>query len=96
MPKTDMTRDLEHIEIVYLLGIGGIGMSGLARYFNSQGLIVCGYDRNSSSLISELEMEGIDVVLNDSEFELPAILRLTPKEKILVIVTPPFPKNTRS
>ncbi len=88
-----MTRDLEHIEIVYLLGIGGIGMSGLARYFNSQGLIVCGYDRNSSSLISELEMEGIDVVLNDSEFELPAILRLTPKEKILVIVTPAIPKE---
>jgi len=88
-----MSEELEHIEIVYFLGIGGIGMSALARYFKDQGLLVCGYDRNSSPLTQELEMEGIDVVLNDSVFELPAILRVSPKEKILVIVTPAVPSE---
>ena len=45
----------------YFLGIGGIGMSALARYFNTKGFQVGGYDRSSSKLTDDLEAEGIKI-----------------------------------
>ncbi len=51
---------------IYFLGIGGIGMSALARYFNAKGYTVAGYDRTRSHLTEELENEGINIVYNDS------------------------------
>jgi UDP-N-acetylmuramate--alanine ligase len=54
-------KDLKQIQAVYLIGIGGIGMSALARYFYAQGKIVGGYDRTSTSLTEELESTGISV-----------------------------------
>ena len=50
---------------IYLVGIGGIGMSALARYFNAKGKSVCGYDQVRSSLCVELEKEGIDIYYAD-------------------------------
>ena len=58
------------IKQVYFLGIGGIGMSALARYFASQGIAVSGYDRTSTTLTSELENEGIAIHYQDD----PALL----------------------
>jgi UDP-N-acetylmuramate--alanine ligase len=53
--------DIGKLKIVYLIGIGGIGMSALARYFNERGIRVSGYDRHPTSLTRELEAEGISI-----------------------------------
>ena len=47
------------IKSVYFIGAGGIGMSALARYFASRGVVVAGYDRTPSALTAQLEREGI-------------------------------------
>ena len=49
----------------FFLGIGGIGMSALARYFKAQGCTVNGYDRTRSELTKELEEEGIGIIYDD-------------------------------
>ena len=86
--------DFRKIETIYFLGIGGIGMSALARYFKSQGKYVMGYDRTSTPLTTELQMEGIDVHFDDNTLEIPHIVRLGDKEKILVVYTPAMPKDS--
>ena len=50
----------------FFIGIGGIGMSGLARYFKARGFAVSGYDKTPSSMTKALENEGIPVVFNGS------------------------------
>jgi len=55
----------EDIQNYFFLGIGGIGMSALARYFHHAGAHVCGYDRTPSPLTKELEAEGIWVTYED-------------------------------
>ena len=52
---------VEQLKSVYFIGIGGIGMSALARFFLLKGAIVCGYDRTETALTKELEAEGIDI-----------------------------------
>lgn len=81
-------------EVVYFLGIGGIGMSALARYFNSQGKHVLGYDRTSTALTTELQVEGIPIHFDDSALEIPHIVRLTDKSKVLVVYTPAIPGDS--
>ena len=56
------TEDIQHF---YFLGIGGIGMSALARYFHHRGYAVAGYDRTPSPLTKELEEEGIAITYDD-------------------------------
>ncbi|MBR6550803.1 MAG: UDP-N-acetylmuramate--L-alanine ligase [Paludibacteraceae bacterium] len=68
----------------YFLGIGGIGMSALARYFAAKGYDVSGYDRTASPLTKELEAEGIAVQYDDS---LDAVKGLD-KEATIVVRTP--------
>ena len=46
---------------VYFIGIGGIGMSAIARYFHTRGIVVAGYDKTETSLTQQLQAEGIDV-----------------------------------
>ncbi|HET6559201.1 MAG TPA: UDP-N-acetylmuramate--L-alanine ligase [Prolixibacteraceae bacterium] len=82
----------EHIKQVYFLGIGGIGMSALARYFASQGIAVSGYDRTPSPLTLELEKEGIAVHYQDDPSLLPANLD---KENSLIVYTPAIPADHR-
>lgn len=86
--------NLKEIEIVYFLGIGGIGMSALARYFNHHKKIVMGYDRTPTPLTSELEMEGISIHFDDTILEIPQIIKVTPREKILVVYTPAIPSDS--
>ena len=55
------SEGMKSISYVYLLGIGGIGMSALARYFKADGKMVCGYDKTPTPLTDELIREGIAV-----------------------------------
>ena len=50
---------LTNIKNIYFVGIGGIGMSALARYFNTQGVKVSGYDKTPTALTDDLVKEGI-------------------------------------
>jgi len=75
----------------YFLGIGGIGMSALARYFNSKGFLVAGYDRTESKLTSDLQDEGIAVCFSENVYQIPE--EFTKPEDTLVILTPAVPQN---
>ena len=71
---------------IYFLGIGGIGMSALARYFNSIGVKVSGYDKTPTSLTQQLMAEGINIHFEDS-------IELIDKSAQVVVYTPAVPKN---
>jgi len=73
---------------VYFIGIGGIGMSALARYYKFKGFNVAGYDRTPSDLTAALEKEGIGVHYDDRPDLLPADVQET-----LVVYTPAIPKD---
>jgi UDP-N-acetylmuramate--alanine ligase len=81
-----MTSDLKSIKRLFFLGIGGIGMSALARYFKSQGAEVSGYDKTPTHLTEELESEGIHVMFEDD-------VEKMPKELDLVVYTPAIPRD---
>ena len=73
---------------IYFIGIGGIGMSAIARYYNAKGYKVSGYDRTPSPLTHELEKEGIEIHYEDNVEYVPKNARTT-----LVVYTPAIPKN---
>lgn len=87
-----MKLNLDKIYHVYLVGIGGIGMSALARYFRSQRIAVAGYDLTKSKLTEELEEQGIEIHYTDSIELIPSKISQE-KEYSLVIYTPAIPKN---
>jgi UDP-N-acetylmuramate--alanine ligase len=78
---------------IYLIGIGGIGMSALARYFNAKGKQVCGYDKVQSNLCIVLESEGIKIHYNDSIEKIPQYIKDANCNEILVIYTPAISKK---
>ena len=82
-------QNLNHIQNIYFIGIGGIGMSALARYFKFQGKNVAGYDKTSTSLTRTLEAEGIVVVYDENLSAVPA--DFMQKENTLVVYTPAVP-----
>lgn len=73
----------------YFLGIGGIGMSALARYYHAKGFKVAGYDRTSTVLTQEMEQEGIAIHYQDEVARIPA--EYTNPETTLVVITPAIP-----
>ncbi len=77
---------------VYFLGIGGIGMSALARYFNHLGLEVFGYDKTATDLTRKLEEEGILIHFSDNGEKTITTHHLTPLDT-LIIITPAIPKD---
>lgn len=82
----------EDIQSVFFLGIGGIGMSALARYFHIRGYRVAGYDRTPSPLTQELEHEGIVITYEDDvEWFEKLVL---PQKHTLVVRTPAVPEET--
>jgi UDP-N-acetylmuramate--alanine ligase len=83
--------NLNNISHLYFIGIGGIGMSALARYFNSHNYIVSGYDRTDSSVTKALKAEGVNVIFDDEISKIPEDF-LNP-EKCLVVYTPAIPDN---
>jgi len=80
------------IQKVYFIGIGGIGMSALARYFNAKGFDVCGYDRTETALTQNLVLEGINVHYNDDVDAIPLSYK-SGKKNILVVYTPAVPQS---
>ena len=78
--------NLTNIQRIYFLGIGGIGMSALARYFNLHGKIVSGYDKTPTALTDELIKEGVKITFDDS-------LDTLDKDAELIIFTPAIPKD---
>ncbi len=84
---------LENIHRVYLTGIGGIGMSGLARYFKKRGCVVCGYDKTPTPLTDSLMNEGIPVVFDDNADNIPLSFQ-EEDPHTLIIYTPAIPKDS--
>lgn len=76
---------------VYFVGVGGIGMAALARYYISKGLPVAGYDRTPSALTAELSAEGVMVSYEDSMDAVPTEFR-DPADT-LVVYTPAVPES---
>src|SRR6476661_9206169 len=85
--------ELTNIKRIYLLGVGGIGMSGLARYFHKRGALVAGYDRTSTTLINELQAEGVATTFLDQQDQLPAEFRDN-SDNTLIIYTPAIPNDS--
>ena len=78
--------NVRDINRVYFVGIGGIGMSALARFFREQGAVVSGYDKTETDLTRHLAAEGMAVHYTDD-------VQLLDKETQLVIYTPAIPKD---
>jgi UDP-N-acetylmuramate--alanine ligase len=85
---------LDRIQRVYFLGIGGIGMSALARFFRSRGIAVAGYDRAQTPLTLALEAEGINIHYDDNPDKIPFAIQKHPSEpETLIIYTPAIPAD---
>lgn len=79
-------QNVDGLSRVYFLGIGGIGMSALARYFNAKKITVSGYDKTETVLTKQLAAEGIKIHYEDN-------IELIDKQTELVIYTPAVPNN---
>ncbi len=85
--------EVNSIKNVYFVGIGGIGMSSLARYFRSRGCFVSGYDRTSTVLTESLIGEGISIVFKDDIDTIPEVFR-NRSDETLIIFTPAIPRDS--
>jgi UDP-N-acetylmuramate--alanine ligase len=84
--------DFKNIEGIYFAGIGGIGMSALALYFQKGGYTIAGYDRTETRLTQSLTEQGCTVSYVDDINLLPHIFRLVSgKDKVLIVYTPAVP-----
>jgi len=81
-------KEIKNISRIYFLGIGGIGMSALARYFMSKNISVSGYDKTSSPLTQKMEKEGMTIHYEDN-------VELLDKNADLVVYTPAIPKDQK-
>ena len=77
---------IETLKSVYFLGIGGIGMSAIARYFHAAGIKVSGYDKTKTQLTAQLEAEGINIHYEDRP-------ELISDESDMIVYTPAVPKD---
>ena len=83
--------DISNINSVYFIGVGGIGMSAIARYFLSQGKVVAGYDRTPSELTNRLVQEGAQIHYEEDVNQIPSACKT--KEDTLVVYTPAIPSE---
>lgn len=79
-------KNINSIHKIYFIGIGGIGMSAIARYFKSKGKTVSGYDKVETELTKQLVAEGIDIHYNED-------VERVPKDADLIVYTPAIPKD---
>ncbi len=84
--NSPIINPLTHIKNIYFIGIGGIGMSALARYFNTQGVKVSGYDKSPTLLTHDLVSEGIQIHFEDD-------LNQIDKDATVIVYTPAIPAN---
>jgi UDP-N-acetylmuramate--alanine ligase len=80
--------EIKNISRIYFLGIGGIGMSALARYFLGKNVMVSGYDKTSTALTQKMEKEGMKIHYEDN-------VDLLDKDADLVVYTPAIPKDQK-
>ncbi|MCI7000767.1 MAG: UDP-N-acetylmuramate--L-alanine ligase [Prevotella sp.] len=83
--------ELKDIKAVYFVGVGGIGMSAIARYFINKGIVVGGYDKTPSQLTKQLEKEGALIHYEENVEEIPQACR--DNRSCLVIYTPAIPNE---
>lgn len=81
-----MNDEIKKIRSVYFIGIGGIGMSAITRFFQSNGIRVSGYDRSDTGLIKELKAEGIEIHFDEN-------VEIIPKDVDIVVYTPAVPMD---
>jgi UDP-N-acetylmuramate--alanine ligase len=86
--------ELSKINRVFFVGIGGIGMSALARYFAKRGQVVCGYDKTKTKLTETLTQEGILITYLDEASSLPGEF-LDHQYDTLIVYTPAIPKDSK-
>ena len=79
------------IKAVYFIGAGGIGMSAIARFFMSRGLVVAGYDKTPSALTRQLEREGMLIHYEEDLSEIPHVCKNP--SACLVVYTPAIPAD---
>ena len=82
-------------KLYYFLGVGGIGMSALARFFNHYKKTVYGYDKTQTHLTNQLQQEGIGCHFEENEPKLIELLKNYSKDEILIVYTPAVPKEHR-
>jgi len=78
--------NIGQLKSVCFLGIGGIGMSALARYFNSLGIQISGYDKTPTSLTDQLMQEGMKIHFEEDIDQIP-------RDADLFVYTPAIPKD---
>ncbi|MDG1226798.1 MAG: UDP-N-acetylmuramate--L-alanine ligase [Polaribacter sp.] len=83
--------NLNNIHNFYFVGIGGVGMSAIARYFASNGKNVAGYDKSPSQITLDLENLGVEIHFEDALKNIPT--SFLKKEKTIIVYTPAIPKN---
>lgn len=83
--------EIKDIQAVYFVGAGGIGMSAIARYFISRGMVVAGYDKTPSDLTRQLEKEGMLIHYREDVNDIPHACRQP--QSCLVIYTPAIPEE---
>lgn len=81
-----MNDEIKKLRSVYFIGIGGIGMSAIARFFDSRGIKVSGYDKTESELTKELEKSGIEIHYEEN-------VEMIPTNVDLVVFTPAIPQE---
>ena len=86
---------MEQFPYVFFLGIGGIGMSALARWFHANGHQVSGYDKTETPLTLALEAEGVAVHYADAVANIPVAVREN-RAQTLVVLTPAIPAGSCS
>jgi UDP-N-acetylmuramate--alanine ligase len=84
--KSTTPLTLKDVRSVYFIGIGGIGMSAIARYFHAKGIAVSGYDKTPTDLTKELEASGISIHYNEDVAGIP-------KDADIVVYTPAVPQE---
>ncbi len=85
---------INDFDYFYFLGIGGIGMSALARFFKAMDKQVCGYDKTQTSLTNELQAENMIIHYDEDVKKIPAeILNSQNKTKVLIVHSPAVPKT---
>ncbi len=88
--------DLRNIEGIYFVGIGGIGMSALALYFEQGGFLIAGYDRSETGISRMLTDNGCIISYEDSVEKIPLLFRNVPeKEKVIIVFTPAIPSDNK-
>jgi len=86
--------DTKKIQGFYFVGIGGIGMSALARYFLAAGYSIAGYDRSSGELTAELSDEGCSISFSDDHSLIPDLYKKPEtRENVIVVFTPAIPES---